>query len=101
MIYYREDILKSIVRMTVESEAKQIEDLMAVYKIEIEKFTSSGVRAAGTRARKALAEIAKLSKANRKSITEQVNKDKASGGCCGTPAVAGGKRKSAKKKSQK
>jgi hypothetical protein len=87
--------------MTVESEAKQIEDLMAVYKAEVEKFTTSGVRAAGARARKALAEIAKLSKANRKSITEQVNKNKgSSGGCCGTQAVAGGKRKS-NKKSQK
>lgn len=87
--------------MTVESEAKQIEDLMAVYKAEIEKFTSSGVRAAGTRARKALAEATKLMKANRKSITERVNKEKANGGCCGTQAVAGGKRKSAKKRSQK
>lgn len=84
-------------KMTVESEAKQIEELMATYKAEVEKFTSSGVRAAGTRARKALAEIAKLSKANRKSITEQVNKSKTSGGCCGTQAV-GGKRKSTKKK---
>ena len=88
--------------MTIESEAKQINDLIAVYNMEMEKFTKSGIKSSGARARKALAEIMKLSKANRKGITEKVNKDKdkekTSGGCCATPGVAGGKRKSVKKR---
>ncbi len=86
--------------MTIESEAKQINDLIAVYNMEMEKFTKSGIKSSGARARKALAEIMKLSKANRKGITEKVNKDKekSSGGCCATPGVAGGKRKSVKKR---
>lgn len=89
--------------MTIESEAKQLEELMAVFKAEVEKFTTSGNRAAAARSRKALAEIMKLSKVNRKSITERVNKDKekTAGGCCGTQGVAGGKRKSTKKRGQK
>lgn len=86
--------------MTIESEAKQINDLIAVYNMEMEKFTKSGIKSSGARARKALAEIMKLSKANRKGITEKVKKDKGntSGGCCATPGVAGGKRKSMKKR---
>lgn len=84
--------------MTIESEAKQINDLIAVYNMEMEKFTKSGIKSSGARARKALAEIMKLSKANRKGITEKVNKGNTSGGCCATPGVAGGKRKSVKKR---
>ncbi|MAH07783.1 hypothetical protein CMI38_06055 [Candidatus Pacearchaeota archaeon] len=40
------------------------------YTIENEKFTSKGVKAAGTRARKALLEIAKATKERRKEIQE-------------------------------
>lgn len=83
--------------MTVESEQKQINDLVAVYNAEAEKYLSGNVKASAARARKALAEIAKLSKANRKSITERVNKDKATGGSTGS--AVGGKHRSVKKKS--
>ena len=41
------------------------------YKLENEKFSSKGVKAAGTRARKALLEIAKATKERRKEIQEQ------------------------------
>ena len=40
------------------------------YKVENDKFTSKGVKAAGTRARKALLEIAKATKERRKEIQE-------------------------------
>tara|TARA_A100000171_G_scaffold53055_1_gene75923 strand:- start:33 stop:221 length:189 start_codon:yes stop_codon:yes gene_type:complete len=44
---------------------------------EIEKFNEKGVAAAGTRARKALLEIAKLTKVIRKEIQDVKNASKA------------------------
>jgi len=43
---------------------------------EIEKFNEKGVNAAGTRARKALLEIAKLTKIIRKDIQDKKNEVK-------------------------
>ena len=43
------------------------------YLAENEKFTEKGVKAASTRARKALQEIAKACKARRAEITEEKN----------------------------
>ena len=43
------------------------------YTAENEKFTDKGVKAAGTRARKALMELGKLVKATRKEIQEAKN----------------------------
>ena len=57
-----------------------INDLTEQYNIfqeEIEKFNEKGVRAAGTRARKALLEIAKLTKEISKQIQEKKNEGKA------------------------
>jgi hypothetical protein len=51
---------------------EQINLLIEQWKQEDEKF-SSGNSAAGTRARKALAEISKLIKARRNEITEEKN----------------------------
>ena len=47
------------------------------YSEENSKFADKGVKAAGTRARKALAELGKLIKARRKEIQEAKNADKA------------------------
>ena len=44
--------------------------LFDTYVAENDKFENKGVKAAGTRARKALAEIAKLTKERRKEIQE-------------------------------
>lgn len=55
------------------------ENLLALfdtYVAENDKFTNKGVKAAGTRARKALAEIAKLTKERRKEIQEAKTEDK-------------------------
>tara|TARA_B100001057_G_C22120804_1_gene670695 strand:+ start:355 stop:540 length:186 start_codon:yes stop_codon:yes gene_type:complete len=43
------------------------------YTAENEKFTDKGVKAAGTRARKALMELGKLVKSRRKEIQEAKN----------------------------
>jgi|TARA_B110000908_G_scaffold163540_1_gene210236 hypothetical protein len=48
-----------------------------IFQEEIEKFNEKGVGAAGTRARKALLEIAKLTKEIRKQIQEKKNEGKA------------------------
>lgn len=47
------------------------------YSEENSKFAEKGVKAAGTRARKALAELGKLIKARRKEIQESKNAEKA------------------------
>jgi len=47
------------------------------FQEEIEKFNEKGVNAAGTRARKALLEIAKLTKIIRKDIQDKKNESKA------------------------
>ena len=46
------------------------------YSEENQKFTEKGVKASGTRARKALAELGKLVKARRKEIQETKNAEK-------------------------
>jgi hypothetical protein len=46
------------------------------YSEENSKFTDKGVKASATRARKALAELAKLIKARRKEIQEAKNAEK-------------------------
>ena len=46
---------------------------MEVYLAENQKFTEKGVKAASTRARKALQEITKACKARRAEITEEKN----------------------------
>jgi hypothetical protein len=50
--------------------------LFDTYVAENDKFENKGVKAAGTRARKALAEIAKLTKERRKEIQETKTADK-------------------------
>jgi hypothetical protein len=50
--------------------------LFETYVSENEKFEVKGVKAAGTRARKALAELTKLAKERRKEIQESKTTDK-------------------------
>jgi len=50
-----------------------LKEQMEVYLAENEKFTEKGVKAASTRARKALQEIAKACKTRRAEITEEKN----------------------------
>ena len=50
--------------------------LFDTYVAENDKFENKGVKAAGTRARKALAEIAKLTKERRKEIQQTKTADK-------------------------
>lgn len=47
------------------------------YSEENSKFTDKGIKASATRARKALAELAKLIKTRRKEIQETKNAEKA------------------------
>jgi hypothetical protein len=56
--------------------AQQLIDAVAAWQVEDEKF-AGGNNAAGTRARKALQEIAKLVKTRRTEITEEKNARKA------------------------
>lgn len=50
--------------------------LFDIYVAENDKFENKGVKAAGTRARKALAEIAKLAKERRKEIQDSKTEEK-------------------------
>ena len=54
------------------SVSEELLNAVEAWKVEDEKFTA-GNNAAGTRARKALQEIAKLVKARRTEITEEKN----------------------------
>jgi len=54
------------------STLQSIRDAMAVLEMEDAKFMA-GNSAAGTRARKALAELGKLAKARRNEITDEKN----------------------------
>ena len=54
------------------SVSQELLDAVEAWKVEDEKFTA-GNNAAGTRARKALQEIAKLIKTRRTEITEERN----------------------------
>jgi|TARA_R110000787_G_scaffold66803_6_gene149989 hypothetical protein len=60
-----------------EENIKNITEQFNSFDEEIQKFNEKGVAAAGTRARKALLEIAKLTKAIRKDIQDVKNADKA------------------------
>tara|TARA_E500000318_G_scaffold109557_3_gene122814 strand:+ start:846 stop:1034 length:189 start_codon:yes stop_codon:yes gene_type:complete len=60
-----------------EENIKTINEQFNSFSEEIEKFNEKGVAAAGTRARKALLEIAKLTKVIRKEIQEVKNSNKA------------------------
>jgi hypothetical protein len=61
------------------STSQELLNAIDIWKVEDEKF-SSGNNAAGTRARKALQEIAKLVKTRRTEITEEKNARKESRG---------------------
>ena len=52
---------------------EQIEEQMATYLKESEAFETKGVKAAAARARKALVELGKLTKARRAEIQEKKN----------------------------
>jgi ElaB/YqjD/DUF883 family membrane-anchored ribosome-binding protein len=56
---------------------EQIMTTIQTYSEENSKFVEKGVKASGTRARKALAELGKLLKARRKEIQEAKNAAKA------------------------
>lgn len=53
-----------------------LKSLFETYVTESDKFDGAGNKAAGTRARKALAEITKLAKVRRKEIQDVKNADK-------------------------
>ena len=59
-----------------EENIKNISDQFELFQTEIQKFNEKGVAAAGTRARKALLEIAKLTKIIRKNIQDVKNSSK-------------------------
>jgi len=56
---------------------EQIMTEIQTYSEENSKFTDKGIKASATRARKALANLAKLIKARRKEIQETKNAEKA------------------------
>ena len=60
-----------------EENTKTLTEQFNIFIEEVEKFNEKGVAAAGTRARKALLEIAKLTKAIRKDIQDVKNAGKA------------------------
>ena len=60
-----------------EENLKLISDQFNIYTEEVNKFNEKAVAAAGTRARKALLEIAKLTKVIRKDIQDVKNANKA------------------------
>ena len=57
--------------VNMSETAQQLIDAFEAWKIEDAKFTEKGNKAAGTRARKALLEIGKLTKVRRNEITEE------------------------------
>ena len=60
-----------------EENIKTLTEQYNTFTDEVEKFNDKGVAAAGTRARKALLEIAKLTKVIRKEIQDVKNAGKA------------------------
>lgn len=58
------------------SNHENLLNLFDTYVAENDKFENKGVKAAGTRARKALAEIAKLTKERRKEIQDSKTEEK-------------------------
>lgn len=71
------DQVAEILADAMANTSDKINQLMEVFVSENQKF-ESGNSAAGTRARKALGELAKLAKARRAEITETKNARKAS-----------------------
>lgn len=61
----------------MQDNIQKINESYNIFQEEIEKFNEKGVGAAGTRARKALLEIAKLTKVIRKEIQDVKNEGKA------------------------
>lgn len=59
--------------MQSQETHNQLDSLFQTYQIESVKFEESGNKAAGTRARKALSEIAKLCKIRRTEIQNKKN----------------------------
>ena len=55
------------------TNVQQLETQVQTFNENFSKFSNDGVKAAGTRARKALAEISRLWKDIRKQIQEQKN----------------------------
>jgi hypothetical protein len=60
-----------------EENIKTLTEQFNTFAEEVEKFNDKGIAAAGTRARKALLEIAKLTKVIRKEIQDVKNAGKA------------------------
>lgn len=61
---------------TVQKLTQGLQELNATATAELTKFTEKGVAASGSRARKALGEIGKLTKELRKAIQEVKNSKK-------------------------
>jgi uracil-DNA glycosylase len=61
----------------MQDNIQKINECNNIFQEEIEKFNEKGVGAAGTRARKALLDIAKLTKEIRKQIQEIKNSSQA------------------------
>tara|TARA_A200000113_G_C8769599_1_gene323874 strand:- start:144 stop:347 length:204 start_codon:yes stop_codon:yes gene_type:complete len=59
----------------METSKKELDLQFQTFTENFEKFSEAGNKAAGTRARKALAEIGKLTKAIRKQIQEAKNNE--------------------------
>lgn len=59
----------------METSKKELDMQFQTFTENFEKFSEAGNKAAGTRARKALAEIGKLTKAIRKQIQEAKNNE--------------------------
>jgi len=55
------------------TQHEQIVEAFNTYLVESETFDSKGIKAAATRARKALGELGKLAKARRAEIQDQKN----------------------------
>ncbi len=63
--------------MIMENPHALMLNQIEIYKIENGRFTEKGIKSAGTKARKALAEIGKCVKLRRKEIQEAKNQSKA------------------------
>ncbi len=61
----------------MENSHDKLVQAFEAYQAENDKFVNKGVKAAGTRARKALAELSKLCKSRRIEIQEVKNAEKA------------------------
>lgn len=69
------NLFQEIFQMSANHET--LVSLFEIYTKENEKFATKGNKAAGTRARKALAEFCKLAKERRKEIQESKNAETA------------------------